>query len=89
MIALFLPAALVPGVATQVVTFQIVNSFGLFGTRWAPIALYPGTDMPSQDLGAISTSLFRFRGPYGAQRLHARSDEVRGLLSRSRARITR
>ncbi|MFC9925928.1 carbohydrate ABC transporter permease [Streptomyces sp. NPDC127190] len=130
--ALFLLAALVPGVTTQVATFQIVNSFGLFDTRWAPIVLSMGTDivsiyiflqfirsipvsldeaarldganaftvywriilpllkpaiatvvivkgiavyndfyipflyMPSQDLGVISTSLFRFRGPYGA-----------------------
>ncbi|WP_046729113.1 carbohydrate ABC transporter permease [Streptomyces humi] len=131
-VALFLLAALVPGVTTQVATFQIVNSFGLFDTRWAPIALYMGTDivsvyiflqfvrsipvsldeaarldganaftiylriilpllkpaiatvvivkgiavyndfyipflyMPSENLGVISTSLFRFRGPYGA-----------------------
>ncbi|WP_181805450.1 carbohydrate ABC transporter permease [Streptomyces shenzhenensis] len=131
-VALFLLASLVPGVTTQVATFQIVNSFGLFDTRWAPIALYLGTDivsiyiflqfvrsipvsldesarldganeftiylriilpllkpaiatvvivkgiavyndfyipflyMPSQNLGVISTSLFRFRGPYGA-----------------------
>lgn len=132
-VALFLVAALVPGVTTQVATFQIVNGFGLFDTRWAPIALYMGTDivsiyiflqfvrsiplsldeaarldgansftiyrkiifpllkpaiatvvivkgitvyndfyipflyMPSEDLGVISTSLFRFRGPFGAQ----------------------
>ncbi|MFJ4949899.1 carbohydrate ABC transporter permease [Streptomyces sp. NPDC088760] len=131
-VALFLLAALVPGVTTQVATFQIVTGFGLFDTRWAPIVLYMGTDivsiyiflqfirsipvsldeaarldganaftvyrriilpllkpaiatvvivkgiavyndfyvpflyMPSQDLGVISTSLFRFRGPYGA-----------------------
>jgi multiple sugar transport system permease protein len=131
-VALFLLAALVPGVTTQVATFQIVNSFGMFDTRWAPIALYTGTDivsiyiflqfvrsipvsldeaarldganaftvyrtiifpllkpavatvvivkgiavyndfyipflyMPSQDLGVISTSLFRFKGPFGA-----------------------
>lgn len=131
-VALFLLAALVPGVTTQVATFQIVNSFGLFDTRWAPVLLYMGTDivsiyiflqfvrsipisldesarldganaftiyrkiifpllkpatatvvivkgitvyndfyipflyMPSQDLGVISTSLFRFRGPFGA-----------------------
>ncbi|MFF4833014.1 carbohydrate ABC transporter permease [Streptomyces sp. NPDC001315] len=131
-VALFLLAALVPGVTTQVATFQIVNSFGMFDTLWAPIALYMGTDivsiyiflqfvrsipisldesarldganaftiyrkiifpllkpaiatvvivkgiavyndfyipflyMPSQDLGVISTSLFRFRGPFGA-----------------------
>ncbi|MEU1294474.1 carbohydrate ABC transporter permease [Streptomyces sp. NPDC005840] len=131
-VALFLLAALVPGVTTQVATFQIVDSFGMFDTRWAPIALYTGTDivsiyiflqfvrsvptsldeaarldganaftiyrrivfpllrpavatvvivkgiavyndfyipflyMPSEDLGVISTSLFRFRGPFGA-----------------------
>ncbi|MFD7402264.1 carbohydrate ABC transporter permease [Streptomyces sp. NPDC059866] len=131
-VALFLIAALVPGVTTQVATFQIVNSFGMFDTRWAPIVLYMGTDivsiyiflqfvrsiptsldeaarldganaftiyrkiifpllkpaiatvvivkgitvyndfyipflyMPSEDLGVMSTSLFRFRGPFGA-----------------------
>ncbi|MHC5903067.1 carbohydrate ABC transporter permease [Streptomyces sp. S6] len=131
-VALFLLAALVPGVTTQVATFQIVNGFGLFDTLWAPVALYMGTDivsiyiflqfvrsipvsldesarldganaftiyrriifpllkpatatvvivkgitvyndfyipflyMPSQDLGTVSTSLFRFKGPFGA-----------------------
>ncbi|MGW6544218.1 carbohydrate ABC transporter permease [Streptomyces massasporeus] len=131
-LALFLVAALVPGVTTQVATFQIVNSFGMFDSLWAPIALYMGTDivsiyiflqfvrsipvsldesaridganaftvyrkvifpllkpaiatvvivkgitvyndfyipflyMPSEDLGVISTSLFRFKGPFGA-----------------------
>jgi multiple sugar transport system permease protein len=131
-LALFLIAALVPGVTTQVATFQIVNSFGLFDSLWAPIVLYMGTDivsiyiflqfvrsipvsldesaridganaftvyrkiifpllkpaiatvvivkgitvyndfyipflyMPSEDLGVISTSLFRFKGPFGA-----------------------
>jgi raffinose/stachyose/melibiose transport system permease protein len=131
-VALFLIAALVPGVTTQVATFQIVNSFGMFDSLWAPIALYMGTDivsiyiflqfvrsipvsldesarldganaftiyrkiifpllkpaiatvvivkgittyndfyipflyMPSEDLGVISTSLFRFRGPFAA-----------------------
>ena len=132
LIVLFLLASLVPSVTTQVATFQIVNNFGLFNTRWAPIALYAGTDiisniiflqfmraipvsldeaaridgassfriyravilpllkpaiatvvivkgvviyndfyipflyMPSPDLGVISTSLFYFKGPYGA-----------------------
>ncbi|WP_028802183.1 carbohydrate ABC transporter permease [Streptomyces sp. 142MFCol3.1] len=131
-VALFLIATLVPGVTTQVATFQIVDRFGLFDTRWAPIVLYMGTDivsiyiflqfvrsipvsldeaarldganaftiywriilpllrpavatvvivkgitvyndfylpflyMPSEDLGVISTSLFRFKGPFGA-----------------------
>ncbi|WP_330241563.1 carbohydrate ABC transporter permease [Streptomyces sp. NBC_00525] len=130
--ALFLVATLVPGVTTQVATFQVVNGFGLFDTRWAPILLYMGTDivsiyiflqfirgipvsldeaarldgansftiyrkiilpllkpaiatvviikgitvyndfyipflyMPSQDLGTVSTALFRFKGPFGA-----------------------
>ncbi|MEV5727003.1 carbohydrate ABC transporter permease [Streptomyces pharetrae] len=130
--ALFLIATLVPGVTTQVATFQVVNSFGLFDTRWAPILLYMGTDivsiyiflqfirgiptsldeaarldganaftiyrkiifpmlkpaiatvviikgittyndfyipflyMPSEELGTISTALFRFKGPFGA-----------------------
>jgi multiple sugar transport system permease protein len=128
----FLSAALVPGVTTQVATFQIVNFLGLFNTIWAAIFLFLGTDiiaiyifiqfmasipksldeaatldgastlriywsvilpnlrpaivtvaiikglaiynefyipflyMPSRDLGTISTSLFRFRGPFSA-----------------------
>ncbi|GAA4051334.1 carbohydrate ABC transporter permease [Nonomuraea soli] len=128
----FLVAALVPGITTQVATFQIIEGMGAFNTRWAPILLYMGTDivsiyifiqfmrsiptsldesarldgansftvyrriilpllkpaiatvvivkgvviyndfyipflyMPSRDLGTISTSLFRFKGPYGA-----------------------
>ena len=132
-VALFLVAALVPGVTTQVATFQIVNGFGMFDTLWAPIALYMGTDIVSiyiflqfvrsipisldeaaalrapaihdlpkdhlaapetgdrdggdsqgdrrlqrllhpvplhavaEDLGVISTSLFRFQGPFAAQ----------------------
>ncbi|MFB6774194.1 carbohydrate ABC transporter permease [Streptomyces sp. NPDC056337] len=130
--ALFLIATLVPGVTTQVATFQVVNSFGLFDTRWAPILLYMGTDivsiyiflqfirgipksldeaarldgansftiyrriifpllkpatatvviikgittyndfyipflyMPSEEMGTMSTALFRFKGPFGA-----------------------
>ncbi|WP_432154870.1 carbohydrate ABC transporter permease [Streptomyces tricolor] len=130
--ALFLIATLVPGVTTQVATFQVVNSFGLFNSLWAPVLLYMGTDivsiyiflqfirgipvsldeaarldgansftiywkiilpllkpaiatvviikgitvyndfyvpflyMPSEDLGTISTALFRFKGPFGA-----------------------
>ncbi|MFG3497701.1 carbohydrate ABC transporter permease [Streptomyces sp. NPDC047928] len=134
--ALFLIATLVPGVTTQVATFQVVNGFGLFDTRWAPILLYTGTDivsiyiflqfvrsipvsldeaarldganaftiyrkiilpllkpavatvviikgitvyndfyipflyMPSQELGTISTALFRFKGPFGAHWEH-------------------
>ena len=132
-IGIFLVAALVPGVTTQVTTFQVVNELGLYNTRWSAIALFLGTDiiaiyifrqflrsvptevdeaaaldganaftiyrriilpqlkpaiatvviikgvaiynefyipflyMPSRDLGVISTSLFRFKGPFGSQ----------------------
>lgn len=44
---LFLLAALVPGVTTQVATFQVINFFELFNTRWAAIILYMGTDIIS------------------------------------------
>ncbi|WP_024287463.1 carbohydrate ABC transporter permease [Cellulomonas sp. KRMCY2] len=132
-VMLFLLATLVPGVTTQVATFQVVNTLGLFNSRLAPMILFMGTDivsiyifvqfmrgipkeldeaatldganhwtiyrrvifpllkpaiatvviikgigiynefyipflyMPSRDLGVISTSLFRFKGPFGAQ----------------------
>ena len=131
-VGLFLVATLVPSVTTQVATFQVVNSLGIMNTRWAPIALYMGTDivaiyiflqfirgipvsldeaarldgatsfgiyrkvilpllkpaiatvvivkgitvyndfyipflyMPDENLGVMSTSLFRFKGPFGA-----------------------
>jgi len=129
----FLIATLVPGVTTQVATFQIVNNLELYNSIWAPIALFLGTDiisiyifvqfmasipksldeaamldganrftiywrvimpllkpaiatvviirgiaiynefyipflyMPSPNLATISTALFRFKGPFGAQ----------------------
>ncbi len=132
-VALFLTATLVPGVTTQVATFQVINNLELFNTRWSVIVLFLGTDiisiyifmqflrgvpkeldeaaaldgaghiaiffriilpllkpaiatvvivkgiaiynefylpflyMPSPDLGVISTSLFRFKGPFSAQ----------------------
>jgi multiple sugar transport system permease protein len=44
---LFLVATLVPGVTTQVATFQIVDDLGAFNTRWAAILLYLGTDIVS------------------------------------------
>lgn len=46
-VALFLIASLVPGVTTQVATFQVVSSLGLFNTRWAAILLFMGTDIIS------------------------------------------
>ncbi|PPK92445.1 multiple sugar transport system permease protein [Kineococcus xinjiangensis] len=129
----FLVATLVPGVTTQVATFQVVTGLGLFNTRWSAIVLFMGTDivsiyiflqfmrsiprsldeaamidgadrlsifvrivfpllrpavatvviikgiaiynefylpylyMPARELGVISTSLFRFTGPFGAR----------------------
>ncbi|BEL06842.1 carbohydrate ABC transporter permease [Actinoplanes sichuanensis] len=129
----FLVAALVPGVTTQVATYQIVKSMGLVNTSGSAIVLFLGTDiisvyiflqfmqsippsldqaamidgasrftvyrrivlplmkpaiatvaiikgiaiynefyipflyLRSPDLGVISTALFRFKGPYGAQ----------------------
>ena len=131
-LALFLLATLVPAITTQVATFQVINFFGLFDTRWSAILLYMGTDivaiyifiqfihgipvaldeaaridgastftiyrtiilpnlkpaiatvviikgittyndfyipflyMPSDNLGTMSTALFRFKGPFGA-----------------------
>ncbi len=131
-VALFLLATLVPAVTTQVATFQVINFFGLFDTRWSAILLYTGTDivsiyiflqfirtipialdeaarlegansftiyrriifpllkpaiatvviikgittyndfyipflyMPDDNLGTMSTALFRFKGPFGA-----------------------
>lgn len=132
-VALFLIASLVPGVTTQVATFQIISGLGLFNTYGAAILLFTGTDiiaiyifvqfmqgiprsldeaamidgankftvyarvifpllkpaiatvviikgiaiynefyipflyMPSRDLGTISTTLFRFKGPFSAE----------------------
>ncbi|MGW6449865.1 carbohydrate ABC transporter permease [Lentzea sp. NPDC055074] len=43
--ALFLVATLVPGVTTQVATYEVVSALGVNGTRWAPILLYTGTDI--------------------------------------------
>jgi raffinose/stachyose/melibiose transport system permease protein len=131
--ALFLIATLVPGVTTQVATYQVVNGLHLVNTHLAAIALFSGTDivsiyifiqfmqsipksldeaamidganrfgiywrvilpllspaivtviiikgiaiynefyipflyMPSQDLAVISTSLYRFKGPFGSE----------------------
>lgn len=46
-LGLFLLATLVPGVTTQVATFQIVNGLGLYNSRWALILLFMGTDIIS------------------------------------------
>jgi multiple sugar transport system permease protein len=132
-LGLFLVAALVPGVTTQVATYQIVKSMDLVNSLWSAIVLFMGTDivsiyifiqfmqsipksldeaamidgasrfkiyckiilplmkpaiatvviikgiaiynefyipflyLRSPNLNVISTALFRFKGPYGAQ----------------------
>lgn len=43
-LGLYLFIAIVPMVTAQVATFRIINSIGLFNTRWALILLYTGTD---------------------------------------------
>ncbi|WP_186577111.1 carbohydrate ABC transporter permease [Aquibacillus kalidii] len=58
----FLLATLIPGVTTQVATFQIVNNLGLFNTMWAAVVLYLGTDIIAvyiflQFMESISVSL--------------------------------
>ncbi|MWV60142.1 carbohydrate ABC transporter permease [Rathayibacter sp. VKM Ac-2754] len=45
--ALFLIATLVPGVTTQVATYQVINGFGLVNTYWAAVLLFSGTDIVS------------------------------------------
>jgi ABC-type glycerol-3-phosphate transport system permease component len=43
--ALFLLATLIPGITTQVATFQIINGMGLFNSIWSVIVLNLGTDV--------------------------------------------
>ncbi len=59
---LFLFATLIPGVTTQVATFQIVEAMGLFNTRMATMLIYMGTDIIAiyifiQFMDSISVSL--------------------------------
>lgn len=44
-LAMFLLATLIPGVTTQVATFQVVAKLGIYNTRLAPMILYMGTDI--------------------------------------------
>lgn len=62
LIGAFLLATLIPGITTQIATFQIINSLGLYNTRGAAIILFMGTDIIAvyifiQFLNRISTSL--------------------------------
>jgi multiple sugar transport system permease protein len=43
----FLLATLVPGVTTQVATFQIIDALGVYNTRMSAILLFMGTDIVS------------------------------------------
>ncbi|HEM3628293.1 TPA: carbohydrate ABC transporter permease [Streptococcus suis] len=61
-LGLFMIAMLIPGITSQVATFQIINFLGLFNTIWAVILLNLGTDVISvyvfmQYLDEISISL--------------------------------
>lgn len=61
-LGLFMIAMLIPGITSQVATFQIINSLGLFNSIWAVILLNLGTDVISvyvfmQYLDEISISL--------------------------------
>jgi raffinose/stachyose/melibiose transport system permease protein len=42
---LYLAAAVIPLVTTQVATFSIIKAIGLYNTIWAPIVLYLGADV--------------------------------------------
>lgn len=59
---LYMASMLIPGITSQVATFQIINSLGLFNTMWSVIILSLGTDVISiyiflQYLDEISISL--------------------------------
>lgn len=59
---LYMAAMLIPSITSQVATFQIINSLGLFNTMWSVIILSLGTDVISiyiflQYLDEISVSL--------------------------------
>lgn len=45
--SLFMMAMLIPSITSQVATFQIINSIGLFNTIWSVILLNLGTDVIS------------------------------------------
>jgi multiple sugar transport system permease protein len=61
-VALFLIATLIPGVTSQVATFQIINGLGLYNSMAALILLFMGTDIISiyifiQFMQSIPTSI--------------------------------
>ena len=44
-LTLFMTAMLIPGITSQVATFQIIEGLGLFNTIWSVIVLNLGTDV--------------------------------------------
>lgn len=83
--ALFLTAALVPAVTTQVATFKIINVLGLFNTRWAMVLLFVGTDIIAiqiflQFMGSISRSLDEAAMLDGANRFRIYRSVILPLL---------
>ena len=61
-LAMIMGARVIPTITTQVATFTVIKSIGLYDTLWAPILLYAGTDIISiyiflQFLENIPTSL--------------------------------
>lgn len=46
-LVLFMVAMLIPGITSQVATFQVINGLGLFNTIWSVIILNLGTDVIS------------------------------------------
>ena len=53
---------ILPLLKPAIATVVIIKGIAIYNEFYIPF-LY----MPSQDLGVISTSLFRFMGPFGAQ----------------------
>jgi multiple sugar transport system permease protein len=53
---------ILPLLSPAIVTVIIIKGIAIYNEFYIPF-LY----MPSQDLAVISTSLFRFQGPFGAQ----------------------
>ncbi len=44
-LAMIMGARVIPTITTQVATFTVIKSIGLYDTLWAPILLYAGTDV--------------------------------------------
>ena len=44
-LAMIMGARVIPTLTTQVATFTVIKSIGLYDTLWAPILLYAGTDV--------------------------------------------